>query len=709
MARSAGEAPSTGFDALQTRVKGHAHAIFNRIELWLETERAQLPLWLPVGMGLGIGCWFLFPRAFMWVAVIAGGLALALLGWVLGLAWRRGMALFCAGLSIAGGCALIWAHARGVAGPVLTQPVIVQLRGTVLDTEPRVAKEQWRLILAPDAGQGLPQRVRLSLAMDQPRPAEGSRIVVRARLMPPPEALVPNGYDFRRQSWFLRVGAVGKALDPPLIISAPPPPGLRARIAAHIAEQLPGPAQGIATALATGEQGLISAADQAAMRTSGLAHLLSVSGLHITAVVGAAFLITLRLLALSPRFALHAPLVLLSAAAGALAGIGYTLLTGAEVPTIRSCIAALLVLAGLALGREALTLRLVASGAIIVLLFWPEAIIGPSFQLSFAAITAIVAWHESPVAQKLFARREESGFRRLLRQGVALLMTGLVVEAALMPIALFHFHKAGLYGALANLVAIPLTTFVIMPAEALALLFDLVGLGAPFWWITGEAIRFLLLLAHRVAAWPGATALLPSIPVGAYALLIGGGLWGMLWRHKARFWGLVPMGLAIALIVLHPRPDLLITGDGRHLAVRDDAGRWAILRPKAGEFVRQSLAERAAHQGELEGLEGAHKARCSPDACLIPLQRDGRSWRILALRSRHLIRWQTLVAACAQADIVVSARRLPRACRPLWLKIDPDLLRQTGGLAITLAPIRVEMVHPANEEHPWAVAARQGQ
>ena len=189
-------------------------------------------------------------------------------------------------------------------------------------------------------------------------------------------------------------------------------------------------------------------------------------------------LLTLRLLALSPWLALRVNLVLVAAGVGAITGVAYTMLTGAEVPTIRACAAALLVLAGLAMGRDAITLRLVATGAIVVLLFWPESLAGPSFQLSFAAITAIVALHEHSRVKALLTRREEGALRRLGRGLLGLLLTGLAVELAIAPIALFHFHQAGLYGALANIVAIPLTTFVIMPVEALALLFDLVGLGA---------------------------------------------------------------------------------------------------------------------------------------------------------------------------------------------------------------------------------------
>lgn len=225
------------------------------------------------------------------------------------------------------------------------------------------------------------------------------------------------------------------------------------------------------------------------MRRSGLAHLLSVSGLHIAAVVGFAMVLTLRLLALFPVLALRFNLILVAAAAGAAAGIGYTILTGMQVPTVRSCVAALLILAGIALGRDALSMRLVAVGAIVVLLFRPESAAGASFQMSFAAATAIVALYSAKWASRWFARREEGVVRRWGRGLLVLAVTGLAVEAALIPIALFHFHRAGLYGVAANIVAIPLTTFVVMPLEAMALLLDSVGAGGPLWWLVDCAYR----------------------------------------------------------------------------------------------------------------------------------------------------------------------------------------------------------------------------
>jgi len=439
------------------------------------------------------------------------------------------------------------------------------------------------------------------------------------------------------------------------------------------------------------------------MRRSGLAHLLSVSGLHLTAAVGAVMLLTLRLLALSPTLALRYRLVLIAAAAGALAGIGYTLLTGAEVPTVRSCIAALLVLAGIALGREAITLRLVAVGALVVLLLWPESAISPSFQLSFAAIVAIVALHEHPRAKALLSRRDEGVVANLGRFLLGLVLTGIAVEIALMPIALFHFHRAGLYGAGANVIAIPLTTFIVMPLEALALLFDCIGLGAPFWWLTGKALSLLLGLAHSTANAPGAVAMLPAMPRGAFALMVAGGLWICLWRTRWRRFGAIPVAAGALWALATPSPDLIVTGDGRHVALRGPDGQLAILRWRAGDYVRDTLAELAGKEADYVEFDDLPGVSCSEDLCAAYVDREGRRWRVLATRTRHIVAWPQVVRACAWADIVISDRRLPRACNPRWLRADPALLARTGGLAISFgAQPRVSTVGEEAGDDPWA-------
>lgn len=728
MATTAASAPSTAHAPLQIASRISLLRAGGAVERALDVERDQLFLWAPVMLGTGIALWFVLPGPSAWRAALAllGGVALVALAVARGARLPRVLAIAAALTAL--GLALVWWRAERLATPVLARVAIVDLRAVVEQVQPLPARALVRLRLAPlanfdtaysgPAGTGgqtgaravLPLHVRVNLAMhDVPAGlATGAVIQLRARLEPPPGAGVPGGYDYARVAWFDQIGATGRGFGPVEIV-APAPAGwqrdsaarLRGQLSRHIQAAVPGGAGAIAAALATGDQGAMPPADAEAMRRAGLAHLLSVSGLHITAVVGGVMFLVLRVLALSPWLALRWRLPVVAAGAGAAAAIGYTLLTGAEVPTVRSCVAALMVLAAMALGRQAVTLRLVAFGALVVLFLWPEALVGASFQLSFAAVATIIALNDHPRVRALVAVADRPWPQRIAWHMVSLLLTGLVVEAALAPIALFHFHKAGLYGAFANIVAIPLTTFVIMPAEALALAFDLVGGGALFWWITGSVLNGLLWIAHQTAQAPGAVALLPSMPVGAFGLMVGGAVWLVLWRAGWRWWGAGPFALGLVWSIATPPPDILVTGDGRHVAVRTPQGKIALLRDRTGDYVQAMLAENGGVDGPLLFLSDLPQARCSADACIVERDIGKRRWRVLAMRSAYHLPIAALINACARADIVVAERRLPRACAPRWLKLDAPMLRQTGGISINLASQHVATVRKAADKHPW--------
>ena len=633
------------------------------MEKLLEAERTQLPPWVVVGLGTGIAAWFSLEDPAQWKAFLCLGAALTLIGFSLG-SGRAGRALGWFALAATIGCALVWARSAIVAAPRLDHPVVAQVQGSVLSVDHLAARQTTRVLLrstSPD----LPPKLRLSIDDGKlPRGiAPGAVLETRARLVPPPPMALPGTYDFARDAWFQGLGGVGKPLGAVTVLRPGQARGLdrtRDALRTHIEQRLPASPAGIAVALATGDQNAVDQDDADAMRRAGLTHLLSVSGLHIAAVVAFAMFLSLKILALSERLALRFNLVLVSAGVAAAGGIGYTLLTGAQVPTVRSCVAALLILAGIALGRDALSMRLIATGALIVLAFRPEALAGASFQMSFAAVTAIVALHSTRWARRLLQRRDEGILARIGRDLLGIIATGLVVEVALAPMALYHFHRTGLYGVFANIVAIPLTTFVIMPSEAAALAFDALGWGTPFWWICGGAIEGLLWLAHAIATTKGAVALLPSMPAWAFALMVAGGVWLCLWNTRLRLLGLAPVAVGAIAAALAPSPDLLVTGDGVHLAVVDH-GTPFILRERTGDYVRSLMAEASGFDGDPADLESTPYSNCSRDACVALVRKGGAEWRILATRSAMSIDWTAITSACAAADIVISDRRLLRS------------------------------------------------
>jgi competence protein ComEC len=322
--------------------------------------------------------------------------------------------------------------------------------------------------------------------------------------------------------------------------------------------------------------------------------------------------------------------------------------------------------------------------------------------MSFASVIAIVALHDSAPMRAFLAVREEAGWQRFARKGAMLLLTGVVVEVALMPIAIYHFHRAGFYGALANIIAIPLTEMVTMPAIGLGFVLDALGWGAPAWWITAKSLSGLLAIAHYVAAFPGSVTRLPAMGQQAFFLFVAGGLWLALWHGRIRIFGLVPVILgAVWLFTLRP-PDLLIAGDGAHVGitglVRDEL---VILREPRSDYARERLAEMAGMDGSVMPLRNWPQARCSPAFCRLDIERGGRTWRLLLALGRQPVARDDLTKACAISDIVVADRWLPSSCRPRALKADRAKLNRTGGMAIDLGKGRVETVAQEQGDHPW--------
>jgi competence protein ComEC len=681
--------------------------------------------WLAVVFALGITAWFVLPGWEQWIAALAGGMGLALAALAI---WPPGsaadetranlrLAVIACALVFALGVGTVWARAAIVGVEPVARPAVMQIEGRVLAREDQPAEGRLRLTLAMrDAEAGVARKVRVNVPFEALGKggvpsglAEGAVVRLRARLMPPAPPIFPGAYNFARAAWFQGLSATGTLVGPLAIVEPAPEraglANLQRALAEHVRTRVPGSPGAIAAAFASGDRGGITETDEAAMRDAGLTHLLSISGLHVSAVIAAAYFAVLRLLALWPALALRVRLPIVAAASGALVGIGYTLLTGAEVPTVRSCVAALLVLGALVLGREALSLRMVAVAAGFVLLLWPESAIGPSFQMSFAAVLAIVALSNSAPVHAFLAPREEPWWVRAGRRTVMLFVTGVVIELALMPVVLFHFHRAGMYGALANVVAIPLVTFASMPLIALALIADLAGAGAPFWWLVERSLALLLWIAHATAAQAGAVQLMPQISELAVALFAAGGLWLGLWRGRVRLAGLVPVGVASMLVALTPIPDLLVSGDGQQVGITmpgpDGETRLLSLRDSRSSYTRDNLMELAGVGAEPVPVAEWPGSRCSPSFCALTIARGGRDWVLLLGRGRDRVEERALAAACGKADIVVSERFLPRSCRPRWLKADRRFLEEFGGLAIDLSDEQITTVAESQGSHGW--------
>ncbi|CAA7627568.1 ComEC/Rec2 family competence protein [Magnetospirillum sp. SS-4] len=678
----------------------------------LVAERGRWPLWLPVFLGLGIGLYFAQPaEPPAWAGPLA---ALAAATGVA--ATRRWPPLFLgamAALTVAAGFAVIQIRAAQVAAPVVERHTgALMLEGRVAEVE-TLPEGGARLTLEhlaidrDDVAVPLKARIRLKPSLAGNDVTAGDRIRLRAMLMPPPQPAMPGSFDFARFSWFRQLGAVGTALGPPEILARAEPGGwttavnaLRHSIAARILAVLPGDAGAVAVALSVGDQMPISAPMIQAYRDSGLVHILSISGLHITMAAGLVFVGLRAVLALAPPLALRYPIKKWAAALAIAFAWFYTLLAGAPVPAQRAFLMTALALAAVLLDRVALSMRLVAWAAVAVLLWAPEEMIGPSFQMSFAAVAALIAAYEGLTPRVAAWRAAHPGpvpAIGLYLSGVAL--TTLIAGSATAVYGVFHFNRFALWSVAANMLAVPLTGFWVMPWALVMFLLLPLGLENLALVPMGWGVDAMNRIALGVAALPHSAVTVPVLPLWGMLVFTLGGLWLCLWRRRWRWWGVLPMAAGLASMALAHPPDLLVDGRGDGMALRTAEGQL-LLNGRGGRILKETWSRRAGP----EAPERWPKKSSSRDGGLRCDER-GCLWRTKG-RVVALVRGETAPeTACAGADVVISSVPLRGACRGARVVVDRFDLWRRGAHALWLAPdggVRIETVAGWQGDRPWA-------
>ncbi|MBB5689558.1 competence protein ComEC [Roseomonas alkaliterrae] len=673
-----------------------------RAEALFARERGRLAPWLAVAMAGGIlGYFMLREEPSAWAA--APGPVLALLAWrVAGRAPHAGWALgLLAAAAIGFGAAVL--HAARAPPPLAPPRTAVVLSGIVQAVEllpegQRVTLGHGRLAL--DTGP-LERSIRIRLRADDPaRPAPGDRLTVRALVRAPSPPFHPGGWDFQRAAFFSGQGGSGFALGPaevsPAAGAAPPLAGLRAAVEARVAATLPGPVGAVSAALLTGGRSAIPGADLAAMRDSGLAHLLAVSGLHIAIVMGVTFWVVRLLIACWRWLALRVDGKVAAGLAALAAGGFYMLLAGAQVPMQRAFAMAALVTLALLAGRRAVSMRSLALAAAAVMLAAPASLLGPSFQMSFAAVIALVAGWEALRAPLARLRGGGAWWRRALVFGAGLLGTSVLAALATAPVGLAHFGRLQWYGVAANAVAVPLTSLLVMPAGMLAMLLMPLGLDAPALAVMGWGVEGILAVARAVSAWPGAAQGAPPLPGWGLALYGLGLAWLCLWRCAWRWLGVPVILLALASPALDRPPDVMVSGDGRLIGLAAGGSLWIERQRGASAFVREQWQR--AHGGAeaailpAEGVLADGALVCDREAC-----------RLLA-QGREIVILRAGPAAphCGRAALILSPEPVRGRCRDSAV-VDRFALWRDGPHAAWIGPEGVRVVSDRDwrGSRPW--------
>jgi competence protein ComEC len=681
---------------------------------WALAELApgRLMPWLPVAFGLGIAAYFTAEREPALWAVVPLAIGTVAIAWR---ARHRPVALpvVLAIAAAVAGFAVATVRTAAISHPVLRLPAWnVDVSGWIEVREQRERSD--RIVVRVqhlDAARMAfkPDRIRVAVRKDTAPPV-GSFVHLKARLSPPLAPLHPGGYDYARDLYFQGLGASGFVLGKIERKPAPGPPGLWLRystaisslrddIDGRIRAVVSGDRGSIASALITGKRDAISAPVNNAMYVSGLGHILSISGYHMVVVAGVVFFTIRALLALFPALAGRAPIKKWAALAALGAATFYLLLSGAEVATQRSFIMIAIVLVGVMLDRQTLTLRSITVAALGVLIVTPETLVHPSFQMSFAATLALVAvyqWqlHLSPGADSSFGTRAALWGAREI---VTLVIGSAAAGFATTMFAAYHFHRLAPYGVLANLLAMPIVSAWIMPVGLVGVLLMPFGFDAVMWRLMASGIDWMIAVALWVADLPGAVGRLTAFGTGPLMLGTAGLLVLCLLRTPLRLAG-VGLGAVAALwAAMTPRPDILVSSDGRALAIRGADGRLSIARTDRDTFAARDWLGADADPRLVTDKSLQAGIRCDPNGCIGTLP-DGR----LVALSRTL---EAFAEDCRRAVVVASPRDAPPGCAAGEV-IDRTRWRQTGAVELYRHNDRfvLNAARPPGYDRPWSPA-----
>jgi len=672
-------------------------------------ERERWVLWLPVFLGIGIAVYFALPGE---PPPQAGFVALIIFGLAAFLGYRRPLVFILAALCGVMALGFFAAQLRTarVEAPVLQSKIgPVTVSGTVGRTT-LLAPGGFRVVIENPVIQRLPREetprnIRISVKAKSDTVRPGDKVTFRAVLMPTPEPVAPGAYDFARQAWFDRIGAVGygvsglRRLAPEtddrslmdqasIIISR-----VREVLAGRIRSALPRPSGTIAAALMTGDRGGIPQQVISDLRDSGLAHLLAISGLHVGLLAGILFFAVRGCLALWEGGALRFPIKKWAAGAALAGAFGYLLLTGASVSTQRAFIMTAIVLFAVMVDRAAVSMRLVAWAAAFVLLLAPESLWHAGFQMSFAAVIALIATYEA-LREYFGGLERRSLWRRLVLYAGGVLLTSFVAGLATAPFAAFHFNRFIIFGLAANMIAVPVTALWVMPWGMLAYVlmpFGLEGLAVvPMGW----GIEAITAVAHHVAGWPGSVVLLPVFPSSALILISLGGLWLCLWTRKWRYLGFIPAVAGIFLALAHRAPDILVDRDGKLLAVRGATGELSIS-GNSRSFVAERWLRRTGQKTTVPWPRAGQSSdgwlQCDGLGCRYSkggLDEHDGSPLIVALVRKGM----ALPEDCRSTDIVISTIPVRRHCPSARIVIDRFDLWRNGAYAVWLGENNVKVL-----------------
>ncbi len=675
-------------------------------------QASRMMLWSPVFLIAGIWAYFNLSVEPSGVGVFGLGLvtiALFYFGRISKLSLIVGIVLL--GFSVAKLRQVI------VETPLLRAVVVESdIAGYVADADNRGGKRRVLVIELAEASNipegETPRRVRIT-TYHAPDVLIGDYVRMRARLNPLPMPVQPWAFDYGRDLYFQSIGAMGTSKSEPQIETRDVPVkflvrrffhNLRSGMGARITAVIPGPLGAFANAMITGERAAIPKDMNTSLQISGLAHILSISGLHMTLVAGGVFWAVRAFLALFPALALRYPIKKWAAVAALFVGLIYMLLADSGSATERSYIMIAVMFFAMLVDRPAVSLRNLAISALIILLVTPEQSMGASFQMSFLAVMGLAAffewWNHRPIDVKhLASSRLARSIRYTWRVAVGSILTTVVAGGLSSIAAAYHFGRMAPYGTIANGLSLPVVSLVVMPAaltSAMVMPFGLeyyplklmeLGLWATMW------------ISDLVAGWPGANVIIPKPSLFGVVITVLGATVLCIAAGGMRLLGVIAMVAGVMIGQSDVRPQILIEERAGNVAVLDASGAYVFADARKGKFAADKWLQ---SNGEISILKDA--AAKNGWSCV-----DGMCFTDLAVKSVAYVHEQKDKDwPCPPVDILITDFPLRRACKDIATRIDRFDVWKHGAHALYILNgiLRIETVKGAQGKRPWVYVPR---
>lgn len=636
----------------------------NKIGDFWHAERPQWILWLPVIFGAGVGVYFAIPEEEPLAVFAVTSLVCFVNVWLLRL---RGwppvayyllflLGVFMAGMSIAS------LRTQAVDAPILEHDIKPRpFSGRIVEIAVQPAKTRLvldRLVIERLEPEQTPLKTTLSLRGAPPELNVGDRIEGFGGFFPPPKPVLPGGFAFNRHFYFKQIGAVGYGIGDITVTrhNELDDMGLmnrlnawRTELSARLRQEMGSEEGAVAAALVTGDGKSISESVRESMRSAGLAHVLAISGMHLGLVAGILFFVIRYALVFWPDFALKHDAKKWAACFALLGALGYLFMAGLPISAQRAFVMVCLVLLAVVLDRFVTPVRSLALAAAIILLITPESLLTPSFQLSFAATLGILAYYEHWRKQAFDPEKlVEPGWRRKFwRFWGGIVLTSSIATLATMPFVLHHFDDFPVYSIIGNLLVLPILSFLIMPLIVVMIMLLPVGLEEWIFWPLEHAIGLMIRLAQWIESWPVSTVSLPPLATNGLILVVAGGLWLCLWQQRWRHFGWIAIMAGLATLLFYTPPDLVISDDGKKLAIRTAPERVVMLRGRSSGFTQDQWLRylRVDAFERYDERQDAPQLRCDNQGCM--MHGPGVALAITEDRS-------ALPADCRKADALIA-------------------------------------------------------